>query len=74
MTKVDLADRFLNEAAQQWAAKGLPLTDLASAAVTWGLRIATAESSPSEVVEGLQRIADAISCDPSADIRPRHLI
>lgn len=74
MTKVDLAERFLNEAAQQWAAKGLPLTDLASAAVIWGLRVATAESTPSEVIEGLQRIADAIAADAGADIRPQHLI
>lgn len=55
-----LASAFVLRAAQAWERNGLPLTAFASACVTWGLQVATAEATPAEVAEGLQRMADAI--------------
>lgn len=67
-----LAAAFLLRAASAWERNGLPLTTFASACVTWGLQVATAEATPAEVAEGLQRMADAIiESDP---LPPRHLI
>lgn len=55
-----LAAAFVLRAARAWESNGLPMTAFASACVTWGLQVATAEASPSEVAEGLQRMADAL--------------
>lgn len=55
-----LAEAYLHECVSAWERRGLPITDLAAAAVTWGLQTASAEASPAEVAEGLQRMADAI--------------
>lgn len=55
-----LATAFVMRAATAWEKNGLPLTTFASACVTWGLQVATAEATPAEVAEGLQRMADAI--------------
>ncbi len=55
-----LADRFVIEVANAWAGKGLPLNALANAVTAWGLSYATAEATPAEVAEGLQRMADAV--------------
>ena len=68
----DLADRFILQCALAWEGKGLPLNAFATAATTWGLQFAIAEASPSEVAEGLQRMADAV-IQQNGDV-PRHLI
>lgn len=67
-----LADRYILQCAQVWERKGLPVAAFATAATTWGLQFAIAEASPSEVAEGLQRMADAV-IQQNGDV-PRHLI
>ncbi|HEV2082799.1 MAG TPA: hypothetical protein VGR32_10150 [Brevundimonas sp.] len=72
MNQDELAAAFLERMASVWERHRLPLSSLAVACVTWGLQKASAEASPAEVAEGLQRIADTIL--ESGDLRPRHLI
>lgn len=68
----DLAERYTAMCVRKWAERGLPAAALGSAFVAWGLTAASAESTPAEVAEGLQRIADVImDGEPPA---PRHLI
>lgn len=67
-----LADRFTIMCAHKWRERGLPVKALASAFVAWGLSEASQDATPTEVAEGLQRIADEImEGEPTA---PRHLI
>lgn len=67
-----LSDDFIQQCAEAWERKGLPLSALATAATTWGLQHATAEASAADVAAGLQRMADAILS--AAPAQPRHLI
>lgn len=68
----DLAERFTAVCVRKWVERGLAPAALGSAFVAWGLAAASAESTPAEVAEGLQRIADVImDGEPSP---PRHLI
>ncbi len=59
-TVEELAVRYLEVCVRLWAARGLPSHPLASAFTAWGLNSASAEASPGEVADGLERIAETV--------------
>lgn len=68
----ELADRFTDMCVRKWVERGLPPEPLAASFSAWGLMQASAEASPTEVAEGLQRLADEIVTQ--APEPPKHLI
>ncbi|MCR6660519.1 MAG: hypothetical protein NVV72_14680 [Asticcacaulis sp.] len=66
----DLVERYMLKCQEGWTKQGLPVEVLATAALTWGMRLATAQQGSAAVAEGLQRVADEIMAEAHKNFRP----
>lgn len=65
-----IAARYMLKCRDAWVAQGLPVEVLATAALTWGMELATAQQGPAAVAEGLQQVADEIMAEAHKNFRP----
>jgi hypothetical protein len=66
----DLAERYMLKCQEGWTKQGLPVEAFATAALTWGMRLATMQQGSAAVAEGLQQVADEIMAESYKNFRP----